>query len=1465
MKLKLFVFSFLFSTLAWGQASLPVSRTTWDAGPPTGWTDNTFANPAYTTVFACSGMNGGRLDNSAEYFQVFFSGVPNQLSYVVKVSGASASTLLVQESPDGSSWTTVATNPLTTSCVTFNYTLNSSTRYVRWTYTKVTQNMTIDDVLITASSGIPVVSVSPATLSGFTYVVGTGPSGNQSFTASGSDLTGNLDLSAPSNYEIATVAGGPYGASVSLTPTAGTVSATTIFVRLKAGLSVGTYNAENIVASSAGATSQNVICNGNVTGSLNSDVVAVGGSESVTVSSTINNNAPLTSATGVQVWQFTVRDGGVGLNDADNLPTILTDFTLAQAGGNAIGTWSDAINTIELFDGLTRIAAATVTANQIQFTGLNISVADNTSKTLSLRLSLKCPLGADAFDGEDFVFSLSNANTTFSAAGSGKSAFAAAVSANGQNMIAVVATRLAFTTQPNTTGINATMSNVVVTATDACGNKDVDFTGTVNLTSTGTMTGAPLNVVSTAGVATFSGIIHTVLGTGLTLSASSPGLTTAVSSLFDITPVTSFAAGDFAVIAVNSNITCYPAGPNGVYSAGDDEISFMIFKDIQNGDTFYISDNGYERATVGLWGDTEGVTQIVRTGGTIPAGTIITIRLRNVAPIMEFVSPDTNWSFSKAAGFAGNLVMNAGGDQIFFMQGGVWNNPGGAHDATYTPGTYLYAFNTNTAWNSLGLSTQQSALPIELRCFSLMPGSATDFLEYVGPTTPAVKLDWIARLNSPSNWIDRVNCAGYTQMHNGMSYTVLTGGTFVDGVWTGAKSTDWFDCANWQTLEVPTPIVDVDINTTYGIRDAVVDATSPNASIYGNIAQSNNISISGNTLVVEGNTNNKLEVYGNLSISGTGAVDMEDASPLAADGQIYLRGNWSNGLGNNAFLEGNGTVHFTGTTPQVINNVTPVGTEVFYNVVMNNNFDTAVSNDLIASNNLTVSGAKTLTVDSAGYVQVNNALTNNGSVNIADNGQFIQINEADTNAGTYAGTAFQVNRNADNIRSLDYVFWGSPVENYDIANINGTLRYYWDTTFINPNGTEGYWLNASGNMVKGRGYIVRAPSSFSTPQTLLVTFSGKPYNGQFNYAATRGTNGASNNDNLVLVGNPYASAIDADVFISENSSDIEGAVRLWTHGTLPSSAILSPFYENFAVNYTANDYVVYNGTATTIPAVFDGKIASGQGFFVTLLESGAAAKNIVFKNNMRGNAIVSNVHDNTQFFKSSAIQMGVEKNRIWLDLIDQSNNVAKTVVGYVSGATMQKDNYYDAYAKLGSGLSFYSMIEEEAIHIQGRALPFNVDDKIPLGIEIPEAGNHTIAISYLDGLFSGNQNIYLEDLELHLIHDLKANPYHFNSATTGFLNHRFQLRFTTEALETQDVAQIANAVTVYAQEGIHVTSKFEKIQSVSVYDILGRQLAEKKNVGEHVVVLSDITASKSTYIVKVVLENGTKVDKKIVY
>ena len=134
-------------------------------------------------------------------------------------------------------------------------------------------------------------------------------------------------------------------------------------------------------------------------------------------------------------------------------------------------------------------------------------------------------------------------------------------------------------------------------------------------------------------------------------------------------------------------------------------------------------------------------------------------------------------------------------------------------------------------------------------------------------------------------------------------------------------------------------------------------------------------------------------------------------------------------------------------------------------------------------------------------------------------------------------------------------------------------------------GGQGMWLNTTENMIKGIGYIVRGPSGTSNSATtaLNVNFIGVPNNGVIPItvqrgsdlnAGTAGPNGVMRtikDDNYNLIGNPYPSAIDADVFIDTYGNpakpafyaDIEGSVRIWSHNSLPLASNTDPFYADY--------------------------------------------------------------------------------------------------------------------------------------------------------------------------------------------------------------------------------------------------------------------------------------------------------------
>ena len=110
--------------------------------------------------------------------------------------------------------------------------------------------------------GLPTIEVN-GVLNPFSTTNGTASTA-QAFTASGSGLLDAISVSAPTGFEISLTGNGSFSTNLTLLPSSGTVSATSISARIAASAGVGSLSG-NISLSSLNATTQNVAVTGNVT------------------------------------------------------------------------------------------------------------------------------------------------------------------------------------------------------------------------------------------------------------------------------------------------------------------------------------------------------------------------------------------------------------------------------------------------------------------------------------------------------------------------------------------------------------------------------------------------------------------------------------------------------------------------------------------------------------------------------------------------------------------------------------------------------------------------------------------------------------------------------------------------------------------------------------------------------------------------------------------------------------------------------------------------------------------------------------------------------------------------------------------------------------------------------------------------------------------------------------------------
>ncbi|HEY5686942.1 MAG TPA: hypothetical protein VIS27_01405, partial [Yeosuana sp.] len=587
------------------------------------------------------------------------------------------------------------------------------------------------------------------------------------------------------------------------------------------------------------------------------------------------------------------------------------------------------------------------------------------------------------------------------------------------------------------------------------------------------------------------------------------------------------------------------------------------------------------------------------------------------------------------------------------------------------------------------------------------------------------------------------------------------------------------------------------------------------------------------------------------------------------------------------------------------------------------NYDTSVSGNF-STCSLTVNAGATLIVANNTYVEIiNDVIVNDGTIDVKTKGAFVQRGE-NTAAGTFSlingGTA-TVNKTTRpyNDAELHYVYWSSPLESANISIVfpNPYLnrRYYFEAlNYLDqhtnvaladgiPDGLDddrNDWRVASGTMDVGRGYVIATapPEEPYNPGDFYsdtAVFSGTFNTGDITVPVFR-NNLSLGDANWNLIGNPYASAIDAYDFLIENFYDdplqttgtIDGIIYLWTHNTAASAANIG----NYQYSFSRDDYASMNVTGAVfgVPLekneetsgggqVPNGYIPSGQGFFVSYHNDGVSTTNdgtifegeVYFNNSMR----TIDAASNSQFFKNSNTKgkTAASSNKLWINLTSDNGVFNQILIGYLNLATNNYDGVaFDAPKNLSSDAAaiLYTSIPDSDTKfvIQGKAeTSLNENEVIPLGFDtkIEVATLYKLSVPYVQGDFLKNNKVYLKDNLLNTLHDLSGSDYTFISEVGEFTN-RFEIVFNAQALSADTFDLNANTVQIIQLDDNHVTFKASgnlNIKTVTIYDLLGRQLYQLEGShNEETYNLSNL--QHSVFIAKVALSNGALVTKKAI-
>ncbi|MFE3868872.1 LamG-like jellyroll fold domain-containing protein [Flavobacterium sp. LS2P90] len=605
-----------------------------------------------------------------------------------------------------------------------------------------------------------------------------------------------------------------------------------------------------------------------------------------------------------------------------------------------------------------------------------------------------------------------------------------------------------------------------------------------------------------------------------------------------------------------------------------------------------------------------------------------------------------------------------------------------------------------------------------------------------------------------------------------------------------------------------------------------------------------------------------------------------------ANGDWTTSGTWDNGSTQNL--------------PYSMSLVTP-SIPIDWNIVKTSHTISSTGNKTVLGLLVDAGIASIISATNNSKIEVSHYLKLDGKIDLVGRSQLVQTEGSDL-APTSAGWIERDQQGQSKI--YNYNYWSPPVNpinnsanntNYTVKGIlkDGTtatpeeikwiggydglatplpisLASYWLYTF-NNGAVYADWvkINESTFLQVGKGFTLKG-SGAGSPQNL--TFVGKPNNGTI--TTTVGP------DQLSLTGNPYPSAIDANAFITNNNSSIDGTIYFWEHFASNSSHYLASYQGGYAERNLTGGVaaLAYGGLISSSGTQSKGSpnkfIPVGQGFFVN---GSATGGTVTFRNSLRGFETEENILNTSNILYKTTTKKPNHWNDNSIDPVEQ-DTYKRVRLGYNSAngyhrqvllgfmeenATSGIDYGYDGLMMDDFPNDMYLLNSENQLVIQGEGF-FDENASYPIGVKTDSIGKVSFTIDELEN-FDDNQKVFIYDKSDDTYHNIKDTFYEVE-LPAGTIEDRFYLRFTDKTLGTNTFSlSKSDEAIVIVNQNVTVQSSNQLIKNIAVYDLLGRKIDSYKKVNASKYTLSHLNKTTSGLIVKITLENDTVVSKKIIY
>ncbi|MDC9722637.1 MAG: choice-of-anchor D domain-containing protein [Urechidicola sp.] len=414
------------------------------------------------------------------------------------------------------------------------------------------------------------------------------------------------------------------------------------------------------------------------------------------------------------------------------------------------------------------------------------------------------------------------------------------------------------------------------------------------------------------------------------------------------------------------------------------------------------------------------------------------------------------------------------------------------------------------------------------------------------------------------------------------------------------------------------------------------------------------------------------------------------------------------------------------------------------------------------------------------------------------------------------------------------------------------LSSYWFYKFYGVHDDYSAWVSIDENtsLLPGEGYTMKGTSGAANIDTGFqnYVFKGLPNNGDITLQLDN-----SSNEVARLVGNPYASALDATEFILDNmgiadggnnatGNIFNGAIYFWDHFGEENSHYSSGYIGGYATRNLLTGTVAISidtgDSGTKIPGPY---IPVNQGFFVVTeldgFENGngdvittVAGGDIIFKNSQR--TFQEESTGNSIFMRSS--DTSTENNQTTdnntfpiIRLIYESPNGfnRQIAIGVNENTGNHFDFGYDAPMIDINNEDMYWLLNNTEFVIQS-VQNFNPDQEFSLGLIVSEAGSLKIKIDALEYI-DESVNLFIKDNETNIFHDLRASNFEIQ-LPVGVYNTRFSLVFHNQVLSEDDELLLTKDILIYMdnpKSEIHIKNNgIASINNITLHNIIGQQI-----------------------------------------